>query len=793
MKQIITIWSWSIGWGLVIFPAAGLHAQNVIFDGTLGVAGAAPTVRGSAGYRLRYNILPNRGVSAGNNLFYSFTRFSLASDEEAFVGFGSGINIRNILVRVTGNQVSNIEGRILTNQVTKPNLFLINPTGIYFGVNARIDNIGIDNTSGSFAATTVDAIQFPNGQFSAVNPLGKDSLLKIVGDPSGFIASQRQPGDITVATRNRFPSSKEVNGLAVSGGQNLLLLGGNVFFSNSSVRTVGIAGQGLPAQTDGIHFQVGSVLGAGSVGLQQQTQGWLLNLPETMAKGNVSLQNAEIYIGARTGGSLQINANTLTATASELAVAVTGGNNLLTARGGDVQLSATGSLRFERTIVSNEVVAGGNAQGGDIRLAASQMITRSSQIRADSFGNGNAGSLTVNATQLVDLSGEYLLNPANPDRLNSSGPGGLFSQINQGAVGNGGNLVITTPLLRVQDGSKVQTATFGTGQAGTIKIVASQVDVLKTRRPSNYPTSINAGVSLTLQPNLEALGLPTGNAGALAITADRVKVDGGSITVANFGIGKGGDLQITARDRIAVDNHGEISTTTRSGQGGNLVLAANSLILLRHGGQLNATAGTPNSRGNGGNIQLKAPFLIAVPIENSDIVANAFQGRGGNITITAQQLLGLQFRPQLTSQSDITASSDIGLNGLFTLNTPDLDPNRGLVQLPTAPTDPSNQIDQSCASSSPARSRFTATGRGGLPSQPDEAFGPSETLPRLATLPTAAERRPSALVAPTLPIVEAQAALRLPTGKIRFVVQTARPTLAASLAIACLDRPQPGR
>jgi large exoprotein involved in heme utilization and adhesion len=474
---------------------------------------------------------------------------------------------------------------------------------------------------------------------------------------------------------------------------------------------------------------------------------------------------------------------------------VIGGSAFPNAKAGDLQLNITDQVSvLSGSIVSNEIPsnARGSVTAGDVVINTQRLIVQNSLVRSDSFSTGNAGNLRVNASQWVELSGEYPRSPADPNNQNA-GPGGLFSQVNKNGRGNGGNLLIETPLLRLRDGAKVQTATFGIGPAGTITITANDVEVLETSQPNYYPTAINAGVTRTLQPNLDALGLPTGNAGALTITADRVKVDGGSITVANFGVGEGGNLQITARDRIEVDNRGEISTTTRSGQGGNLFLTANNLLLLRHGGQLNATAGTSESPGNGGNIQLNAPFVIAVPVENSDIVANAFKGRGGNITITTEQLLGLQFRNQLTPDSDITASSDIGLNGTFTLNTPDLDPNRGLVQLPTTPTDPSNRIDQSCASSSSVtRSRFTATGRGGMPSQPDDSLAPSDTLPRLATLPTASVYPGTQTVTtvPTDPIVEAQAALRLPNGKIRFVAQVGHsvPDAFGQAIVGCQSR-----
>ncbi|MEL6259902.1 MAG: hypothetical protein AAFR12_02460 [Cyanobacteria bacterium J06626_6] len=68
--------------------------------------------------------------------------------------------------------------------------------------------------------------------------------------------------------------------------------------------------------------------------------------------------------------------------------------------------------------------------------------------------------------------------------------------------------------------------------------------------------------------------------------------------------------------------------------------------------------------------------------ENSDIVANAADGRDGNINIITQGIFGLQFRSQLTPQSDITASSQIGIDGTVKIENAGLDADSGLMTLP---------------------------------------------------------------------------------------------------------------
>ena len=60
-------------------------------------------------------------------------------------------------------------------------------------------------------------------------------------------------------------------------------------------------------------------------------------------------------------------------------------------------------------------------------------------------------------------------------------------------------------------------------------------------------------------------------------------------------------------------------------------------------------------------------------LENSDIKANAFRGNGGNIEITAERIFGIESRASLTPDSDITADSQLGIDGTVTINAPDLD------------------------------------------------------------------------------------------------------------------------
>jgi large exoprotein involved in heme utilization and adhesion len=227
---------------------------------------------------------------------------------------------------------------------------------------------------------------------------------------------------------------------------------------------------------------------------------------------------------------------------------------------------------------------------------------------------------------------------------------------------------------------------------------------------------------------------------------------------------RAGDLQITAQT-IQLDNRGKLTAATASGDGGNMTLQVQDLLLLRRNSEISTTAGIGGAGGNGGNITIDAKdgFIVAVPSENSDITANAFTGNGGNIQITVQGIFGTQFREDLTPKSDITASSQFGVNGVVVINTPDVDPSRGLVALPTDVVDVSGLIASGCgAPQRIASGQFIVTGRGGLPPSPSEPLRSNTIWNDLRPTTQQAQNLPSAAVAtppvsPTKgPLVEAQ-------------------------------------
>ena len=222
-----------------------------------------------------------------------------------------------------------------------------------------------------------------------------------------------------------------------------------------------------------------------------------------------------------------------------------------------------------------------------------------------------------------------------------------------------------------------------------------------------------------------------GQGGNISINATDVHISGmdadcfhsGLFTSVGLGaIGQAGNIDVTARS-IRLNNGGLLLTETTSGQGGNIRLQAQDFLLLRQNSVISTTAGIAQSGGDGGNITINAGSIVAVPSEDSDITANAYTGKGGRVEITASGIFGTQLRDRLTPESDITASSEFGVNGVVDIKTPDIDPSHGLVVLPAQLVDTSALIASGCGvSRRQQQSKFIVTGRGGLPLRPGDAY-----------------------------------------------------------------------
>ena len=210
------------------------------------------------------------GTARGTNLFHSFQQFNVSAGQGAF--FTNPVGIENILARVTGSNLSDIQG-ILGVTGGNANLFLINPNGIIFGPDARL------NLGGSFVATTANAIALANGDIFSTN-LGVPLPSQVLNvNPNAFFFNQIAAQPIVSQAR-----------LQVLPGASLMLVGGDV------------RQDGGLLQAPGGRIELAGVAGVGNVTLNTNGNTLSLNLPDGVARADVSLTNRAIVNVAATGG-----------------------------------------------------------------------------------------------------------------------------------------------------------------------------------------------------------------------------------------------------------------------------------------------------------------------------------------------------------------------------------------------------------------------------------------------------------------------------------------------------------
>ncbi|ODG99168.1 hypothetical protein A4S05_38380 [Nostoc sp. KVJ20] len=437
-----------------------------------------------------------------------------------------------------------------------------------------------------------------------------------------------------------------------------------------------------------------------------------------------------------------------------------------------------------------QVEEGATGDGGNLIINTQKLnVLGGAQISTSARSGGKGGVLTINATDSILVSGTAAI----ADNFSRSN---ILVSAERGATRDAGELQITTNTLTVENGGRISADNFGSGKGGTATLDVKQLLIRNGGevRAGSFSQGDGGTLNVNATESVDVVGIgningqetpstlfsqaqDSGKAGNLTITTPTFKVSNGAVvTVSAIGTGEAGNL--TARANTIRLNQGKLTAETNAGAGANIRLEDLKLLLLQNQSLISAQA---FNNANGGNIAIDAPdgFIVATANQNNDIVANAFQGQGGNININAQSIFGLVQRPSTppNNTNDIDASSQFGLTGTVTVNTPDVDPSRGLVQLPDNLTDASQQIVSSCnPGSSARRSSFTVTGRGGIARSPIEPFQGEVSTARWITLDAINTDQNSNVINEILPsspakIVEAQGWIIDKNGNVSLVAE----------------------
>ncbi len=369
----------------------------------------------------------------------------------------------------------------------------------------------------------------------------------------------------------------------------------------------------------------------------------------------------------------------------------------LSGRSGDVKITGLGNLTFENSIINSTTQSRDPAGNISISSPDSVILRSNTEILSSTNNVGSAGNIRFEVGDLILTDGA------------------LVSASTSGA-GKAGDISIKANNLTIANGARIQTTTSSTGDSGKIDAIVGNNFILN-----------GSGTGLFANTTKES----TGKGGSIFIDPPLVSItNGAGISVNSLGAGNGGDLKIIA-DKFVFANNAFLFANTASGEGGNISLQIADIFFPRNNSTITSTAG---GNGNGGNINLLSLFTISIPSENNDIFANAFLGKGGNINITTQALFGIEFRSSQTNLSDITASSEFGLQGNVNINTLGFDPSKGLVSLPVDVRDPSRLVKERCTADRYGN-EFIITGKGGLPAKPSDRPTYTSVLDNLGTLP----------------------------------------------------------
>ena len=767
----------------------------------------------------------NNGVRSGTNLFHSFSQFSVPTGGSAI--FNNALDIQNIFSRVTGSQASNING-ILKSQGSA-NLFLMNPNGMVFGPNAQLQ------LGGSFLGTTASGMKFADA--IEFNTLNATPALLSINLPIG-LQMGTNPGAIAVNGKGhtlQLPStfspvirtSPQV-GLQVKPNQTLALVGGNVNLNGGVLS----APQGRLEILSGAN---------GTIGLTRVPQGWHLNADSLQSYRDISLTHRSSLEASGAGNTnIQLVGKTIQILKGSIALMVTQGFQ----PPGSVQIKASEAFQLSGvdpsgqfgSFVINDVFAGtgaemtivapkimlsdtamihsrsfGKSQAGNVAINASTLqidgqADRNPSIRtriaASTLGQSNAGILTISTDQLDLVNGGIISSSnlgsgrggdivivANTVKVDGFSPRSqLSSLLTSAALGaaNAGNLSIQTQVLSVTRGGNINTSTLAGGNASSLEINATRsievsggIPLLSGGIEASTIASAASVVPRDLQQRLGLPPIPSGSAGSLTINTPSLSIlDGATVKVDNEGLGNAGNLRVNA-NFITLKGGSTIKAATAVGEGGNLSLQSQMLV-LRDRSSITATAG---GAGQGGNITIQSPIVVG--LGNSDIVANALKGKGGNIRISTQSILGLKYRTALTSDNDITASSQFGINGNVQVNTIGVNPANSLNALPTDITDSSTQIANQCGASK--NSSFIATGRGGIPKNPSQKRGSDRSWNDLRPLTATSSSVTVSTVNPIQPLIEASALQIDASGTLALVA--AQPIPIQTSATCSIDKP----
>jgi len=680
---------------------------EIITDGTVG-----PTVNVNGP---NFIIGQELGSQIGNNLFHSFKTFDIntnngISESATFTG---SADINNVISRVTGGEISTING-LLKSEISNADFYFINPAGIIFGENAKVD------VPAAFHISTADELKFADGStFSATEP-NKSALGIAQPEAFGFL----QPQDTSLIVNGsqlEFKPNSTVSltssniglnntGISSESGTITIIANGN----NST--PVSITGS-LPQQSNGDFIANSSFVnvsgdGAGQLnvaaGKAFMNEGILLNsnIGSTNALGHTKVQASQLQLhnGSQIssgtfaqGHGVAISVETDQLLISGVKDKLTGiGSNALvgsTGHAGDVIVKVNGLLEVNNGgEIFGSTFSSGNA--GNLIVDAKHLSMNAnagllSQIASNTFSSGNAGNIDLNVKGLLEVyqyseisnstgstgnSGILTINAGGVliDSLNSGYSTGIYSSAIAESSGLVGNINIQTQELLLKNNSSILAAHRGeideqlltSFQPSILSIKANHLDlqsgsIISTSSEKNVPASyidLQISNSLSLSDiSIISSSANTGDAGLININSQgTTNLKDSFISSETFGSGHSGNILLFSKEQLNQNNSTISSSTYAQGNAGEVNIYAKNIDLKQASAIVsNASAEASGKVGNiniqANTIKLLQSGVYAVHLGNTDANSLGVDDKG-KIFIQADNI-------DMQQESRISASS----------------------------------------------------------------------------------------------------------------------------------------
>ncbi len=627
------------------------------------------------------------GTIKGRNQFHSFGQFDLGAGDVA--SFNGPATIANILSRVTGGIPSEIDGT-LRSTIEGANLFFLNPAGVVFGPEAKLD------LTGSFHVSTANFLRFEDGaSFYADANLDDqvDSILTVAPrEDFGFL---NKP--ITMNFTSQAPGSITFEGsnLQVTTGNIISVVGGDV---TMNARELGNESRSSRLAAEGGVITVASVKSVLEVPVDMREA----EINTITGLGDVTLsENTQLTTSGAQGGTVVIRGGRLVMDDAEISVSTGDVNG---ARLGiDIQTEREISLNNNSRITSNAL---GLGNAGSILLRTPKLASgvgplntgvklrvKNPKIEASTSNTGNAGNIVLNVETLEAANTEILsLSTGKPTDSGSSGKITIEGLPVQGAhrpseqiiltdsqvdtiiaagKEGGGDILITSKNFALNS-TGVRADTNGIGDAGNITFNVEKLTApdsfLGSRSRSPEAGGGDAG-NITIQ------GLAGEGSAARTIsfpsdarvTTEIIPPNGFGKPFSEFkGDGKGGQIKVMASESILLQGTNLIATVHNRQNAKDTVVAGVTVVTpnltmgvggfkaattgSRDAGNINATISkkalliddrfpkieaSTSGTGNAGNIVFEVGELVAVNAEFVSLSTNPNPGSGdaGRITI----------------------------------------------------------------------------------------------------------------------------------------------------------------